>query len=83
VLRLIGLPHVVRFPKVMVTRFDDRFELLFHGAEHSTCLQIDFRYLEDAGDVEATEFRLLARLQELGYEVERGSPVPPEGGAGT
>jgi hypothetical protein len=72
VLRLIGLPHVGRFPKVMVTRFDDRFELLFHGAEHSTCLHIDVRYLEDPGDVEATELRLLARLQELGYEVERG-----------
>jgi hypothetical protein len=31
--------------------------------------------------LEATELRLLARLQELGYEVERGSS--PEEGAGS
>jgi hypothetical protein len=43
-LRLMGLPHVARFPR-------------------------------------ATELRLLARLQELGYEVERRSPS--EGGAGS
>jgi hypothetical protein len=80
-LRLMGLPHVARFPKATVTRHVDRFEVLFHGGEHSRRVDIELRYIEGADDLEATELRLLARLQELGYEVER-SPVPAEGGAG-
>jgi hypothetical protein len=79
-LRLMGLPHVTRFPKATLTRYEERFELLFHGAEHTSRIDVDVRYLEGADDLEVTELRLLARLQELGYEVERGSPVPPEGG---
>jgi hypothetical protein len=55
-------------------------KLLFHGGEHSRRVDVDLRYLDDADDLEATELRLLARLQELGYEVDRGSP---EGGAGS
>jgi hypothetical protein len=81
-LRLMGLPHVARFPQATVTRHEDRFEILFHGAEHSRRLDIDLRYMEGAADLEGTELRLLARLQELGYEVERGSPLTPEAGAG-
>lgn len=81
-LRLMGLPHVGRFPKTTVTRHEDRFEILFHGAKHSRRLDIDLRYVEDEADLEVTELRVLARLQELGYEVERGSPLPPEAGAG-
>jgi hypothetical protein len=80
-LRLMGLPHVARFPKATVTRHADRFQVLFHGGEHSRRVDIELRYVEDADDLEATELRFLARLQELGYEVER-SPVPAEGGAG-
>jgi hypothetical protein len=78
--RLMGLPHVARFPKATVTRREDCFELLFHGGEHSRRVDVDLRYLEDEDDLETTELRLLARLQELGYEVERRSPR--EGGAG-
>jgi hypothetical protein len=81
-LRLTGLPHVARFPKATVTRQEDSFQLLFHGGEHSRRVDVDLRYLQDADDLEATELRLLARLQELGYEVERGSPPPPGEGAG-
>jgi hypothetical protein len=80
-LRLMGLPHVGRFPKATVTRDEHRFQVLFHGGEHSRRVDIDLRFAEDA-DVEATELRLLAHLQELGYEVERRSPPPPQGGAG-
>jgi hypothetical protein len=82
VLRLMGLPNVARFPKATVTRFEDHFQVLFHGGEHSRRVDIDLRYIEDAADLEATELRLLARLQQLGYEVERHSPLLPEGGAG-
>jgi hypothetical protein len=81
-LRLMGLPHVARFPRATVTRHRDCFELLFHGNEHSRRVDVDLRYIDDADDLEATELRLLARLQELGYEVERRSPLPPEGEAG-
>jgi hypothetical protein len=81
-LRLMGLPHVTRFPEVTVMRQDDCFQLLFHGGEYSRRVDVNLQYLEDADDLEGTELRLLARLQELGYEVERRSPLPPEGGAG-
>lgn len=81
-LRLMGLPHVGRFPKATVTRHEDGFQVLFHGGEHSRRVDIDLRYIEDAADLEATELRLLAHLQELGYEVERRLPPPPAGGAG-
>jgi hypothetical protein len=70
-LRLMGLPHVARFPKATVAREEDCFQLLFRGEEHSRRVDVDLRYLEDADDLEATELRLLARLQELGYQVER------------
>ncbi len=80
-LRLTGLPHVARFPKATVTRGEGGFVLLFHGDEHSRRVDIDLRYLDDADDLEETELRLLARLQELGYEVERGSTLRPERGA--
>jgi hypothetical protein len=80
-LRLMGLPHVARFPKATVTRQEDCFQLLFHGGEQSTRVDVDLQYLDDKDDLEATELRLLARLQELGYQVERRSSLPPEGGA--
>jgi hypothetical protein len=80
-LRLMGLPHPARFPKATVTRREDCFQLLFHGAEHSTRVDVDVRYV-NADDLEMTELRLLARLQELGYEVER-RPTAPERAAGS
>jgi hypothetical protein len=80
-LRLMGLPHVGRFPRATVMRDEGGFQLLFHGGEHSTRIDVDVRYLADADDLEMTELLLLARLQELGYEVERGAS--PEGGAGS
>jgi hypothetical protein len=81
-LRLMGLPHVARYPKATVTRQEDCFELLFHGGEHSTRVDVELRYM-NADDLEMTELRLLARLQELGYEVERRPSTPPDGAAGS
>jgi hypothetical protein len=80
-LRLMGLPHVGRFPRATVTRHRDSFELLFHGDEVSRRVDVDLQYVGDADDLESTELRLLARLQELGYEVERRSSR--EQGAGS
>ena len=77
-LRLMGLPHVARFPRAAVTLPEGSFQILFYGDEYSRRVDIDARYLEHAEDLEETELRLLARLQELGYEVERR--LPPERG---
>lgn len=82
-LRLMGLPAVARFPKATVTRHEDAFEVLFHGGEHTRRVDIDVRYLDDADDLEETELRLLARLQDLGYEVERRVSAEPGRGAGS
>jgi hypothetical protein len=80
-LRLMGLPHVARFPSATVTRHPDCFQLLFHGDEDSRRVEVDLRYIDDADDLEMVELRLLASLQELGYEVERRSS--PNEGAGS
>jgi hypothetical protein len=71
-LRLTGLPNVARFPKVTVQRRPDRFELLFHGGEHTSLVEVDFRYLGEIEDLEASELDLLAQLQRIGYDVSRG-----------
>lgn len=80
-LRLMGLPLVARFPRATVTRHPDCFQLLFHGDEDTRRVDVDFRYLDDADDLETVELRLLASLQERGYEVERRSS--PNEGAGS
>ena len=77
-----GLPHVARYPKATVTRQEDCFQLLFHGDEHSTRVDVDLRYM-NGDDLEMTELRLLARLQELGYEVERRPTTLSDGAAGS
>jgi hypothetical protein len=73
-LRLMGLPHVARFPKALVARYDGSFQLLFHGEEDTRHVDVPIRYLNDA-EVEAAEVWLVARLQELGYEVTWRSPT--------
>jgi hypothetical protein len=79
-LRLTGLPNVARFPKATVQRRADRFELLFHGGEHTTLVEVAFRYLGEIDDLESAELGLLADLQKLGYDVDRREPEDePEG----
>lgn len=79
-LRLMGLPSVARFPRATVQRRAGRFELLFHGGEHTTALDVDFRYLGEVDDLETVELDLLARLQQIGYKVDRLAPEDePEG----
>ena len=72
-LRLMGLPHVARFPRATVTLQRDHFELLFYGDQDSRRIDVDLRLIDDSDDLEAEELRLLGRLQELGYRVERGA----------
>jgi hypothetical protein len=73
-LRLMGLPSVGRFPKATVQRRPGRFELEFHGGEHTRFVDVDFRYLGEVEDYESVELDLLARLQQLGYDVDRRAP---------
>jgi hypothetical protein len=79
-LRLMGLPNVARFPNATVQRRADRFELLFHGGEHTALVEVAFRHLGEIDDLESAELGLLAQLQQLGYEVDRRAPEgEPEG----
>ena len=73
--RLIGLPHVSRFPRATVTLREEFIEILFGGGQYERRVDVKLEYLGDIEDVEGAELRLLARLQELGYEVERGHPT--------
>ena len=68
-LRITGLPSRARYPRATVTRAEGRIEILFSGDEGSTRIDVDLRLLGRVEDLEATELGLLARLQEIGYEV--------------
>jgi len=72
-LRLMGLPHVARYPEATVTRNADQLRIVFGGLDKEQTMSVPLRYV--GGDEEEAELRLLARLQELGYRVER---VPPQ-----
>jgi hypothetical protein len=71
-LRLMGLPHVARYPEATVTRKDEHLAIRFGGLGREQTMSVPFRYV--GGDEEEAELRLLAQLQEIGYRVERGPP---------
>jgi hypothetical protein len=72
-LRLMGLPNVARYPEAIVTRDEESILIRFGGLSGEQTMSVPLRYV--GGDAEAAELRLLARLQEIGYRVER---VPPK-----
>lgn len=47
-------------------------EILFGGGEYERGVEVRVKHLGDIEDLERAELRLLARLQDLGYQVERG-----------
>ena len=65
-LRLTGLPPAGRFPDATLRRHEDRLELRFDGMGEATTLEIPLFTLEGE-DLEATQLRLLADLQQRGY----------------
>jgi hypothetical protein len=73
-LRLTGLPHVARYPEATVTRGADHLRIVFGGLGKEQTMSVPLRYV--GGDEEEAELRLLARLQEIGYRVERAPPQP-------
>jgi hypothetical protein len=72
-LRLTGLPHVARYPEATVTRNADHLRIVFGGLGREQTMSVPTRYV--GGDEEEAELRLLARLQEIGYRVERNPPL--------
>lgn len=70
-LRLMGLPHVGRWPRATVLTGEEQVEIVFSGEEGQQTLGIPVRALGGIDDLESFELRLLAQLQSLGYEVER------------
>ncbi len=72
-LRLTGLPNVARYPEATVTRDGESVLIRFSGAGGEQTMGVPLKYV--GGDAEAAELRLLARLKEIGYRVER---VPPK-----
>lgn len=71
-LRLMGLPHVARYPEATVTRNTDHLQIVFGGLGQEQTMSVPLRYV--GGDEEEAELRLLARLQEIGYQVRRATP---------
>jgi hypothetical protein len=72
-LRLMGLPHVDRYPEATVTREGEQLRIRFGGLDHEQTMSVPLKYV--GGDGEEAELRLLAQLQQIGYRVER---VPPQ-----
>jgi hypothetical protein len=68
----MGLPNVARYPEATVSRDEEDILIRFDGPEGEQTMNVPLKYV--GGDAEAAELRLLARLQEIGYRVER---VPP------
>jgi hypothetical protein len=70
-LRLMGLPHVARYPEATVTRNADHLRIVFGGLGREQTMSVPMRYV--GGDGEEAELRLLAQLQQIGYRVQRAS----------
>ncbi len=69
-MRLTGLPNVARYPEAEVSRDEEAITIRFGGLDREQTMTIPLTYV--GGDKEAAELWLMARLQEIGYEVRRG-----------
>ena len=69
-MRLTGLPNVARYPEAEVTRDEETITIRFGGLGDEQTMAVPLKYV--GGDEEAAELWLMARLQEIGYEVRRG-----------
>jgi len=69
-LRLTGLPNVALYPEAEVSRDEETITIRFGGLDGEQTMTVPLKYV--GGDEEAAELWLMARLQEIGYEVRRG-----------
>ena len=75
VLRITGLPAPQRCPVATVRRVPGVIQLRFLSPDgRETPFDVDVGLLGPGADPEAEELRLLARLEEMGYEVRRLGP---------
>ena len=72
-MRLTGLPSVARYPEAEVSRSGEAITIRFGGLGQEQAMSVPLKYV--GGDEEAAELRLMARLQEIGYEVRRGQDL--------
>jgi hypothetical protein len=72
-MRLMGLPHVGRYPEAVVKRSAEHLEVRFGGLGDEQVINVPVKYLGGA-DEEASELRLLAQLQQIGYKIRREEP---------
>lgn len=71
-LRLTGLPNVARYPDATVTREEESILIRFAGRYYGEqTMSVPLEYV-GAEDDETVELELLARLQQIGYDVRRG-----------
>lgn len=68
--RLSGLPHIGRYPEAAVKRMEEHIEIYFSGRGDEQVMNVPLKYL-DGEDEEASELRLLAQLQQIGYKVRQ------------
>ncbi len=68
-MRLMGLPNVNRYPEATVRRDEENVEIHFGGKGAEQTMNVPLEYV--GGDAEEAELWLLARLQQIGYEVRR------------
>jgi len=65
----MGLPNVARYPEATVVREETTIRMLFSGPYGEQKMNVPLEYV--GGDAEETELRLLAQLQQIGYNVRR------------
>jgi hypothetical protein len=74
VLRLAGLPNVVRYPEATVERDEESILIRFSGRFYGEqTMSVPLKYV-GAEDDEMAELELLAQLQRIGYRVRRTLP---------
>jgi hypothetical protein len=69
----MGLPPISRYPVVTVTRDDEKMLMRFGGLAEEHLMSVALKYI-GAEDGETAELLLLAQLQQIGYQAQRGSP---------
>lgn len=67
----MGLPNAKRYPQATVTRKEEHIQILFSGQDGEQNMNVPLKYV--AADAEEAELMLLAQLQQMGYNVRRGS----------
>ncbi len=70
-MRLTGLPNVARYPEAEVSRDSESITIIFGGLGSEQAMTVPLKYV--GGDEESAELWLMARLQEIGYKVRRGT----------